>query len=329
MKIIFIGDEKNIQMVYPEKTIDTLVSEGADRHVYTKEELLVTPATDAEYVFTTWGMPHFTCEEIRASLPCLKAVFYAAGSVQGFAREFLACGIRVFSAWGANAVPVAEYTVAQIVLANKGFFTVSNITSPASRAEAMARFGTYCGNYGCNIGIIGAGMIGKLVIRMLAAYHFHVKVFDPFLPAAAAEEMGVELCSLEEIFSTCQTVSNHLANNAQTVGILNYALFSRMGKNATFINTGRGAQVVEEDLVRALREEPQRVALLDVTWPEPPQEGHPFYEMPNVILTPHIAGSAGDEVHRMSAFMSEEYRRLVGGDAVTYEVTEKMLATMA
>ncbi len=329
MKLIFVGDERNIKMVYSEKTLDVLGDMGAERRVYTKEALIAHPATDAEYIFTTWGMPQFTCEEIRTALPNLRAVFYAAGSVQGFAKEFLACGVRVFSAWGANAVPVAEYTVAQMVLANKGFFSVSDFTSPAGRAAAMDRFKTYPGNYGCNIGIIGAGMIGRLVIQMLGAYHFHIKVFDPFLPAARAAEMGVELTSLEDLFSTCQIVSNHLADNPRTRGMLNYNLFSRMGENATFINTGRGAQVVEDDLVRALNEVPTRVALLDVTFPEPPVEGHPFYTMKNVVLTPHIAGSAGDEVHRMSAYMLEEYNLLTAGEPVRYEVTAEMLATMA
>ncbi len=329
MKIILIGDESNIKRVYPEETLDALAKEGADLHVYTKEELLAAPACDAEYAFSTWGMPRFTCEEIRASLPHLKAVFYGAGSVQGFAKEFLACGVRVFSAWGANAVPVAEYTVAQIILANKGFFSVSRISNPAERAEAAKLFTAYPGNYGCSIGLIGAGMIGALVIKMLAAYHFRIKVFDPFLSDERAAAWGVEKTTLEDIFSTCPIVSNHLANNPQTVGMLNYALFSRMGEYATFINTGRGAQVVEDDLVRALSEVPTRTALLDVTMPEPPVEGHPFYSMPNVILTPHIAGSAGDEVKRMSAFMLEEFRHVINGEDVKYEVTERMLATMA
>ncbi len=329
MRILFVGDETNIRRVYPAETLKTLQKEGADLHVYTKEELLVNPKADAEYIFSTWGMPHFTCEEIRAALPQAKAVFYAAGSVQGFAKEFLECGVKVFSAWGANAVPVAEYTVAQMILANKGFFAVSGFCNPAERQEAANRFATYPGNYGCNIGIIGAGMIGRLVIEMLANYNFHIKVFDPFLPLEKAKSMGVEICTLEEIFSTCQIVSNHLANNEATRGMLGYSLFSKMKDNATFINTGRGAQVVEEDLVRAFEEVPTRVALLDVTYPEPPEEGHPFYTMPNVVLTPHIAGSAGDEVWRMSAYMVEEYHRLASGEAVKYEVTQAMLATMA
>lgn len=111
--------------------------------------------------------------------------------------------------------------------------------------------------------------------------------------------------------------------------MLNYRLFSRMKNNAVFINTGRGAQVVEEDLVRALREQPDRTAVLDVTMPEPPQPGHPFYEMPNVFLTPHIAGSTGDEVHRMAEYMLACCESVLATGQAEYEVDLAMLETMA
>lgn len=106
-------------------------------------------------------------------------------------------------------------------------------------------------------------------------------------------------------------------------------LFSLMRPNATFLNTGRGAQVVEDDLVRVLRERPDLTAILDVTMPEPPVEGHPFHSLPNCILTPHIAGSLGDEVHRMAEYMAEEYQLYVSGQPTRYEVSMKMLETMA
>ena len=111
--------------------------------------------------------------------------------------------------------------------------------------------------------------------------------------------------------------------------MLRYEHFSRMGRNATFINTGRGAQVVEDDLIRALREEPGRTTLLDVTWPEPPKADSPLWTMPNVILTPHIAGSMNNEIARMGSYMAEEYAALREGRPCRYEVTEKMLETMA
>ena len=87
--------------------------------------------------------------------------------------------------------------------------------------------------------------------------------------------------------------------------------------------------MVEEDLVRALREKPDRTALLDVTWPEPPEEDSPLWTMENVILSPHIAGSMNNEVARMGAYMAEEYAAFSQGLPCRYEVTLASLETMA
>ena len=250
--------------------------------------------------------------------------------MQAFAKPFLNCGVRIFSAWAANAVPVAEFAVAQIILANTGYFQAARYHSAGDTARSYPFAHSFPGNYGCRVGILGAGQIGTLVIKMLKSYRLDIMVFDPFLSEERAAELNVTKATLEEIFSECQTISNHLANNAQTVGMLNYErCFSHMKNNAAFINTGRGAQVVEEDLVRALQEKPDTTALLDVTWPEPPQPGHPFYSMPNVFLTPHIAGSKGDEVQRMSLYMLQEFNRIAAGESPLYEVTAEMLAHMA
>lgn len=282
-----------------------------------------------EIIFSTWGMFALSEAEIQDYLPNLQAVFYAAGSVQCFAKPFLARKIRIFSAWAANAVPVAEYAAAQILLANKGFFQSAQRCKSVSRADAQAYVAGMPGNYGETVGIIGAGMIGRLVISLLKAYRLSIVVFDPFLAPERAAELGVAKCSLEDLFTRSLTISNHLANNAQTQGLLDYSLFSRMRDHATFINTGRGAQVVEEDLVRALQEVPARTAVLDVTWPEPAPAGHAFYTLDNVFLTPHIAGSINDEVARMGEYMAEEYAAMAAHQEVRYEVTIPMLVTMA
>ena len=335
MKSIILNEGRRFFDVYPPETLACLVQEaGLDPTQYTKSQLLAEPSigADAECIFTTWGMPTFTEDEIRQYLPKLKAVFYGAGSVQSFARPFLNCGVQVFSAWAANAVPVAEYAVAQIVLANTGYFQACALHSPSleNRSDARSHVALFDGNYDCCVGLIGAGMIGAMVAERLKAYQIKVLVFDPFLSDERAAELGVEKTSLERLFTECQTISNHLANNAQTVGMLNYdRCFSHMLPHATFINTGRGAQVVEADLIRALKEEPHRTAVLDVTMPEPPVADSAFYAMPNVFLTPHIAGSKGKEVHRMSLYMLEEFRRWTSGQPVRWNVTPKMLETMA
>ena len=318
MKAIYLCEKAgNIRRVF-----------GSDDTVYTKADVLKKPEAfrDTAYIFSTWGMPVFTGEEIRKYLPSLRAVFYGAGTVQKFARPFLNCGVKVFSAWAANAVPVAEYTAAQIVLANKGFFKAMRYTD---RSATIAATKGYPGNFGARVGIIGAGMIGKLVIRKLKDYALELVTFDPFLPDETARELGIKKVTLEELFSTCQVVSNHLANNEQTKGMLNGALFEKMLPCATFLNTGRGAQVVEADLIRVLKERPDLTAILDVTYPEPPETGSDLYTLENCILTPHIAGSSGNEVRRMGQYMQEEYHRFTQGMPCRWEVTEKMLETMA
>lgn len=333
MKAIFLCEApQKIASAYSEEAVAALRAlTDLSPEIFKKEDLLRQPQrfTDVELIFSTWGMPPFSEAELAACLPSLKAVFYAAGSVQGFARPFLARGARVFSAWAANAVPVAEMTVSEIILANKGYYLTSRLFREQGFRAARAAFGQIPGSYGETVGIIGAGMIGRLVIRMLKQYRLRVIVFDPFLSDEAAAELGVTKCSLPELFERAFTVSNHLANNKETEGMLDYDCFRRMREGAVFINTGRGAQVVEGDLVRILRERPDLTALLDVTYPEPPDEGHPFYTLSNCLLTPHIAGSAGDEVARMGEYMADECKAYLSSKPCRYEVTEAMLATMA
>ena len=331
---VFFGDAGRIGTVYAPETVEKLRASlcfEVDRTIAKSEMDQYRDALSrADYLFTTWGMPHFEREEIRTYLPNLKAVFYGAGSVQHFAREFIAEGIAVFSAWAANGVPVAEYTFAEIILASKGFYQRLHVTSDGSDWPNRSVPVPFPGNYEIKVGIVGAGMIGKMVIgRLKTLDKVKILVFDPFLPDEKAEELGVEKADLATLFRECDVVSNHLANNPETVGMLTGALFASMKPHAVFINTGRGAQVSEDGMIEALRAVPTRAAVLDVTFPEPPEKGSPLYTLPNVFLTPHIAGSLGNEVHRMAEYMFEEYKSFDAGLPVRYRVTEKMLETMA
>lgn len=286
---------------------------------------------ETEVILSTWDMVPFSEEILGEYFPKLRLLLYAAGSVQGFARPFLKRGVQVVSAWGAMSRPVAEFTVASIVFLNKGAFLAARAYREEgfSAGKEIAEM-EFPGSYGAKVGVLGAGMIGSLVIRMLRDYNLELMVYDPFLSPARQSELGLaRLYSLPEIFSECQTISNHIANNENTVGLLDYSLFSRMKPNAAFLNTGRGAQVVEGDLIRALEEEPRRFALLDVTWPEPVREGHPFLTLPNVLTFPHIAGYAAAEVLSMPDCMYEELIRWQDGLPLRYQVTLPMLETMA
>ncbi len=287
--------------------------------------------SEVEVAFSAWDTPTFTEDEVRTYFPNLKILFYGAASVRYFAEPFMNAGVRVLSSWRIMAVPVAQFTVAQIVLANKG--ALRTLKMYKEQSYGIARDlpdKQYPGSYKTKVGILGAGAIGSLVIKMLKDYNVDVMVYDPFLSDERAAELGVEKYSLEEVFSECQTISNHIANNPQTVGMLDYSLFSRMGENATFINTGRGAQVVEADLIRALKEKPDRSAILDVTYPEPVKRDSEFLSMDNVFLFPHMAGYARDEVLMFSDFMIKQLDHYINNEEFdNCEVTKEMLATMA
>ncbi|MCI8386851.1 MAG: hydroxyacid dehydrogenase [Clostridiales bacterium] len=332
MKAIFMsGNLKNCDNVYTQAAHAKLAEklEFLEPISNVKEiEARADELNSVDFIFSTWGMLSLTKEQIAKYFGSLKAVFYGAGSVQGFARPFIESGISVFSAWAANAVPVAEYTVAQVILANKGYFQRFHRSSNDTWVNRYSG-GYFTGNFNNKVGLIGIGMIGSLVAEMLKSYKLEVLAYDPFLSDEKAASLGIKKVSLETLFSECTVISNHLANNPQTVGMLNGKLFDLMKPNATFINTGRGAQVVEADLIAALEAEPMRVALLDVTMPEPPKPDSKFYKLDNVFLSPHIAGSLGDEVARMGDYMVEEFERFVNDEPTKWGVSLKMLETMA
>ena len=155
-------------------------------------------------------------------------------------------------------------------------------------------------------------------------------VFDPFLSDADAAKLGVEKVELDAAFRRAFVVSNHLANLPETVGMLTGEHFSVLPENATFINTGRGATLDENAMIEVLQSRPDLSAVLDVTFPEPPEADSPLYTMENVVMTPHIAGSVGSrEIWRLADFMIDEAIALRDGKPLRYEVTSEMLKAMA
>jgi phosphoglycerate dehydrogenase-like enzyme len=285
---------------------------------------------ETEVVITTWNFVPFSDDQISEYFPKLKLVLYGAGSVQGFARPFLNRGIRVVSGWVAMSIPVTEMASSLVLLANKGYFqSLLKYKSDGYKAAKDMASVKFPGSFETKVGILGLGMIGSAVAKRLKQSNLEVLAYDPYLSDERARELGVEKASLEEIFSGCQTITNHMAHNKETEGMLTYKYFSLMPDYGAFVNTARGASLVEADLIRALKEKPARTAILDVSWPEPVAEGHEFLSLPNVFLTPHIAGYANQEVLRLADYMFDELKRFMAGEKLLYEVTLPMLATMA
>lgn len=333
MNSIFLCDAQGVvQQVYAQGIKERMEHQiGIEPYVFEKKDILANPERfrNVSIIFSTWGMTEFSEVEVKHCFPNLKAIFYAGGSVNHFAEPFLKQGVKVFSAWRANGIPVAEYTVASIVLANKGFFHTSRRMKAGDWQESREIAVQYPGNYGETVGLIGCGVIGSTVAQMLKQYRVHVAVYDPFLSEERAVQLGVEKMNLQELFVKSQVVSNHLPDNEITRGMLGRELFETMKPYSTFINTGRGAQVIEDELVDVLLARPDLTAILDVTHPEPPIEKHAFYNLPNCVLTPHIAGSSGNEVCRMAEMMESSYEKYLLGKNDECEITLEMLSLMA
>lgn len=331
MKIALLGSNaRKIKEVYIEETLARIACRGEVSQRIGKDNLEGNAAflRECTVAFSTWGMPSFSEEEIKKYMPNLKVLFYSAGSVQAFARPFLNCGVRVFSAYAANAVPVAEYTFSQIVLGATGFFQGSK-RYKISPVSALSHAKKCTGNYRIKVGLIGLGAIGSLVAERLKTIDAEVLAYDPFVSEEKAAALGVKLADLETVFRECEVVSNHLANKKELKNLLSGKYFSLMKKHSVFINTGRGAQVDEWALAKNLILHPSRTAVLDVLKHETVPYISPLFWCPNAVITPHIAGSTGNEVWRMADYMAEQFEKYLNGEETQYEVTAQMLETMA
>jgi phosphoglycerate dehydrogenase-like enzyme len=280
---------------------------------------------DVEAIFATWGMMNFTAEQ-RARLPKLKAVFYAAGNVKAFAPSLIENGITLVSAWAINAIPPAEMCLSQILLSLRGYFRTARQYRELKSFDAKKYWRP--GVQDETIGLIGLGYIGALLRQKLRDYPLKVIAHDPFLTAARAKELDVTPVSLEELFAKSYIVSNHIPDNETTRGVLTKKFFESMRDGATFINTGRGAQVLEADMIAVLKARPDLTALLDVSWPEPPPPDSELWKLSNVVISPHIGGTTGHEVTRLADCAIEEFEAWQAGRKLRYEVTREIFKTM-
>jgi len=146
-------------------------------------------------------------------------------------------------------------------------------------------------------------------------------VFDPFVSEAQAAELGAEKVSLEELFQRSDVVSIHTPSLPETRGMVTGTHIASMKPGATFINTSRGEVVCEDEMIAVLQQRDDLQAVLDVTTVEPPEPDSLLYTLPNVVLTPHIAGSVGSECRRMAQYMVDELERFVAGQPLKWAVT--------
>ncbi|MFJ3303679.1 hydroxyacid dehydrogenase [Streptomyces sp. NPDC086549] len=280
-----------------------------------------------EVLITGWGCPRLDAAALDAA-PELRAVLHAAGSVKGFTTpEVWRRGIAVSSAAAANALPVAEYTLAMILLAGKSVFAFRDQLRDR-RAFPYGDIVPDIGNFGRRVGIVGASRVGRRLIELLRPYDLRVSLADPYVDEAEAARLGVPLLSLDDLLRTSDVVTVHAPQTPETRHLLGPRELALMPTGSTLINTARGALVDHDALVGELRTG-RLNAVLDVTDPEPLPADSPLFDLPNAFITPHLAGSQGNELARLGRTVAEEAERLLSGDGLLYAVDHTVLERVA
>ncbi len=185
----------------------------------------------------------------------------------------------------------------------------------------------FAGTYGSTVGLVSLGSIARYLLKLLQPFDLKVIAYDPY--AKQADFPDVELVSLDEVFRRADVVSLHTPWLPETEGLITGAHFAAMKPNSSFINTARGAIVREDEMIEVLQQRPDLTVLLDVTYPEPPEPNSALYTLPNVVLTPHIAGPLGGECRRIGELMLDELRGYLKDGSLSTEVYQEQLATMA
>ena len=328
-KALFVLDSAHWNVIYgPEEHADIRerVELTAPPQTAAAIQADPSPLREAEILFSGWGAPVFD-SRLLASAPRLRLVLYGAGSIRGIVTDaFWDRGVRISSAYGANAVPVAEYTLSQILFCLKhGWLYALQIRKDGKYPPRTP----VPGAYRSTVGIVSLGMIGRRVCQLLKAFDLKVLAYDPFASADTARDLNAELCSLDRLFRESDVISLHTPWLKETENMIRGAHFEAMKPGTAFVNTARGAIVHETEMIAVLTRRPELFAVLDVTYPEPPVPGSPLYTLPNVILTPHIAGAMDRECSRMGRYMVEELERYLAGHPLQWEITREIAAKLA
>lgn len=330
LKGLYILEARSFADVYgPEEQRDIAQYVEILAAPQTRESIQERPGllAEAEVIFSGWGAPLMD-ERFLAAASRLRAVFYAAGTTGYFTSEaFWDREITLSSSYAANALPVAEYALGAILLGLRNFWSYSALAHRG--ADWPGTDAPMPGGFRSTVALIGCGMIARRLISLLKPFDLRVLVYDPFLDDYEAAKLGVDRCTLEDAFRLGDVVSLHAPNKTETQGIIGRDHFMAMRRRATFINTARGPIIREADLIEALSLRPDLTAILDVCVQEPPPPGSPLLTTPNLILTPHIAGSHAGELRRLGRYMVDELERYIRDQALRWRITRELSARLA
>ena len=326
MKIAVIAaDNRETRLIFPPHLREKLKRHG--EVVFNKggnePETIKKVMKDADIVITSWGTPHLTKEYLDEA-PNLRLILHAAGTVAPIVDdEIWRRGIRVICAGIAIARGVAETTLGLMISASKDFYRFNEMVHAGGWGEGKMQ--TVVDLVDITIGVIGAGMTGKLLIDLLKMYEVDIVVYDPYVTEETCREMGVRKVGFEELMRTSDIVTLHASAIEETRHMINAETLGWMKKDAGFINTSRGMLVDEKALYEHMAKGNLRFACLDVTDPEPPVFDNQLRRLKNVIFLPHIAGVVNNGLARIGRHIIRELELWEAGEPAIHEITEDIM----
>ncbi|MCY3895248.1 MAG: hydroxyacid dehydrogenase [Chloroflexi bacterium] len=295
---------------------------------WTQDDLMEHLDPDVRAVITSWGSPTVDLEALAAA-PNLEIVAHAAGSVRPYVDESAwDSGVRVTHAADVIAEAVAEYTIGAILLALRGF--IGHQETLRAGAWKQSSGGSNVGGLLAErrVGVVAASMVGRRVIPLLRAFTPDVVLYDPFVDEQDAADMGVQLADLDTLMRTSDVVTLHAPILSATHHMIGRRELDLMKPGALFVNCAR-AWLVDQDALLDVLAAGRIDAVLDVFDEEPLPADSPFRDLPNAILTPHIAGFTLETRARQMGRMVDEISRHFAGEPLRHEISREQVERMA
>lgn len=293
-------------------TIDALGPDFEIRQVNGADRAALLPAlADADAVL------------IRSATKMDAEAIAAAGQLKVIARAGVGldnvdikaateAGVMVVNAPTSNIVSAAELTVAHILSLARNVPAAHN-----SLAQGQWKRSSFTGTelFEKTVGVIGLGRIGALVAERLNGFGVRLVAYDPYVTSARAQQLGVELLSLEELLEQSDFVTIHMPKTAETVGLISAEQLRRMKPTAYVVNVARGGLIDEDDLFEALSSGEIAGAGIDVFNSEPPADKK-LLALPNIVVTPHLGASTEEAQEKAGVSVAKSVRLALGGELV-------------
>ena len=331
-KVAIVIGQDHYERMFSQEALDNLAAFADVVHHEGNEpankEELIALLPDVDGLITSWGVAQLDAD-VMAAAPKLKAMAHMGSSVKRFVSDaFWDRGMHLTSAGISLARDVAETTLGLMIVGLKRIWPLGQFLRQGGWRESPYWDQWHSRElYNKNVGIIGASNVGRFVIDLLKPFGSKILLYDPFISAEEAQELGATKVELDELLRQSDVVSLHAPSNDKTYQMLNAAGLKSMKDDALLVNTARGTLIEEPALVEEL-EKGRFFAFLDVTDPEPPAKDSPLRKLDNVVVTPHIAGCI-ENCNRMGELAVEELRRFFAGEPAVYPITLEMFKRIA